>query len=301
MNYYNEIDPFAAGWLRNLIAAGLIPQGDVDTRSIVDVQASDLQAYTQCHFFSGIGGWSRALDLAGWPSDKPVWTGSCPCQSFSAAGKGEGFSDPRHLWPVWYELIRQCKPSVVFGEQVEAAIKHGWLDLVQTDLEREGYAVGPVVLPAAGFGAPHIRSRLFYVAHANNAGLEGRGDMPQRTPEQPVRASCMDSSRLTDSDHQRCNRQHALLQQWRQEQESFEAARNSQVIHNNSTNGFWGNADWLLCTDGKLRPTEPGLFPLANGVPHRVGKLRGYGNAIVPQVAAEVINAYMEYSEGVTT
>lgn len=60
------------------------------------------------------------------------------------------------------------------------------------------------------------------------------------------------------------------------------------------TNGFWGAADWLFCRDGKWRPVESGTFPLADGIPGRVGLLRGYGNAIVPQVAAEFVKAFME-------
>ena len=87
-SYYNEHDPKAAAWLRELIKAGLIPDGDVDERSIAEVKPDELRHYTQCHFFAGIGGWSLALQLAGWSADKPVWTGSCPCQPFSAAGKG---------------------------------------------------------------------------------------------------------------------------------------------------------------------------------------------------------------------
>jgi len=164
MNYYNEFDPYAAQWLRNLIDAGHIPKGEVDSRSIKDVSASDLTGYTQCHFFAGLGGWSHALRLAGWPEDRPVWTGSCPCQPFSAAGSGGGVTDERHLWPTWFNLIRQCRPDVIFGEQVDAAINHGWLDLVQSDLEAEGYASGAVGIPAAGIGAPHIRQRLWFVA-----------------------------------------------------------------------------------------------------------------------------------------
>jgi hypothetical protein len=62
----------------------------------------------------------------------------------------------------------------------------------------------------------------------------------------------------------------------------------------NSHNDFWRSADWLLCRDGKYRPVEPGTFPLAHGVAARGGKLRAYGNAIVPQVAEEVIRAYLD-------
>ena len=140
--YYNEIDPYAADWLRNLIAAGHIAPGDVDERSIEDVHPDDLRGYTQCHFFAGIGVWSYALRRAGWPDDRPVWTGSCPCQPFSAAGKGAAFDDERHLWPDWHWLIQECHPPVVFGEQVESRDGLGWLDLVQADLEGLEYACG---------------------------------------------------------------------------------------------------------------------------------------------------------------
>ena len=164
MNYYNEIDPLKAEVLREAIKHGAIAPGDVDERSISDVRGFDLAGYTQCHFFAGGGFWSLALRDAGWPDDRPVWTGSCPCPSFSAAGKGAGFADPRHLWPDWFRLIRECKPAAIFGEQVAAAIGHGWLDLVQTDLEAEAYAVGKIVFGAHSVGAPHIRQRLYFCA-----------------------------------------------------------------------------------------------------------------------------------------
>ena len=187
--YYNEIDPAAAQWLRNLIDAGHIARGDVDTRSIEDVTPNDLRGYTQCHFFAGIGGWSLALRLAGWPDDRRVWTGSCPCQPFSAAGRGDGFADQRHLWPAWFHLIKECRPNAVFGEQVAAAAGFGWLDLVSSDMEGPGYRVGSAVLGAHSVGAPHIRQRLWFVADADSStcrqGSEERGGRSQGGNAEP--------------------------------------------------------------------------------------------------------------------
>ena len=249
--YYNENDPRMAAWLRELIAAGEIPAGDVDERSIEDVAATDLVGYEQCHFFAGIGGWPLALRLAGWPDDRPAWTGSCPCQPFSAAGRHGGVDDPRHLWPAWRWLIDQCRPPVIVGEQVASKAGREWLAGVLTDLEAMAYAAAGADLCAAGVGAPHIRQRLWWVADA-------RGE---RFHWQPVR-----------------------LQPERQNETGPEAAGRSA----------WGGVIWTSCADGKARRIKPGLEPLAHGVSGRVGLLRGYGNAIVPQVAAEFVSAYME-------
>jgi DNA (cytosine-5)-methyltransferase 1 len=169
--YYNENDPFAAQWLRNLINANLIALGEVDERSIVDVRPDDLKGFVQCHFFAGIGGWSYALRLSMWPDDRPVWTGSCPCQPFSQAGKREGFTDERHLWPAFVRLIGERKPSILFGEQVASATE--WLRLVRSDLEALGYAVGAIPIEAASAGADHLRDRFFFVGHA--ASERGNG------------------------------------------------------------------------------------------------------------------------------
>jgi site-specific DNA-cytosine methylase len=172
VNYYNDNEPYVAQWLRNLIDAKLVPPGDVDDRSIKDVQAKDLEGYIQCHFFAGIAGWAYALQLANFPTDRRVWTGSCPCQPFSSAGKQRGTDDPRHLWPEWFRLIRECKPELVFGEQVDAAIRHGWLDLVFDDMENEGYTCGAAIVPACSVSAPHIRQRVWFVGVANGLQRE---------------------------------------------------------------------------------------------------------------------------------
>lgn len=196
--YYNEIDPYAAQWLRNLIAGGHIAPGDVDERSIEDVHPDDLKPYTQCHFFAGIGVWSHSLRRAGWPDDRPVWTGSCPCQPFSSAGQGDGFDDPRHLWPAFAWLIRERKPAELFGEQVASKDAEPWLDLVQADLEAMDYAFGAIAFPSAGVGAPHIRDRTYWVANANSSGRQsrskGRSTVGYRAPFEP-------DSRIVRLDH----------------------------------------------------------------------------------------------------
>lgn len=168
--YYSENDPYAAAWLRNLIAAGLVPAGDVDDRDIRDVCPDDLRGYGQVHCFAGIGGWGYAARLAGWPDDRPIWTGSAPCQPFSVAGRGKGTGDERHLWPDFFRLIRAARPAVVMGEQVAGAAGYGWLDGVRADLAGAGYASRAVDIPACAVDAPHIRSRLYWIGVADRDG-----------------------------------------------------------------------------------------------------------------------------------
>ncbi|MCM7150701.1 DNA cytosine methyltransferase [Enterobacter kobei] len=305
--YYNEIDPFAAQWLRNLIARGHIAPGEVDERSIEDVTPDDLRGFTQCHFFAGIGVWSHSLRLAGWPDDKPVWTGSCPCQPFSAAGKGDGFADERHLWPHFFHLISERRPQHVFGEQVASGNANTWFDLVQADLEGMEYAFGLVPFAAAGVGAPHIRERAYWVAHANNRiGDEGE---TLRTGRNAVLDGCI-ANRLGNTNVPRLEglvRDDSAAGWEGQAGPVTEAGVHMRPLE---VNGFWRDADWLLCRDGKWRPVEPGTFPLVDGAAsrmgrvepgvarvassNRVGRLKGYGNAINAQAAAEFIRTYME-------
>ncbi|MFK5174865.1 DNA cytosine methyltransferase [Klebsiella pneumoniae] len=382
--YYNEIDPFAAQWLRNLIAAGHIAPGEVDERSIEDVTPDDLRGFTQCHFFAGIGVWSHSLRLAGWPDDRPVWTGSCPCQPFSAAGKGDGFADERHLWPHFFHLISERRPQHVFGEQVAAGNANVWFDLVQADLEGMGYAFGLVPFTSAGIGAPHIRERAYWVANAYSVISDRRGDV--RAPGRDEYSNGGDDDRLADSNHDRqqpgqgagCRCQCAeqgidigrggengglgnanitrleglsgndgaagreratgpaaapgvhdgLANATGQLHHQCNDGTNERGRQGNTeqnrmggepvraleVNGFWRDADWLFCRDGKWRPVEPGTFPLVDGAAarlgrvepgvarvassNRVGRLKGYGNAINAQAAAAFIRAYMGVHDG---
>ena len=162
--YYNENDPSCVAILRELVRSGVIAPGDVDDRSIKEVEPDDLKGYKQCHFFAGAGLWSVAARLAGWPDDRPLWTGSCPCQPFSQAGKGAGVDDPRHLWPDLYQLIRARRPAVWMGEQVAGKAGRNWFAGVRADLVAGGYAARATDIPAGAVGAPHIRNRLYIVA-----------------------------------------------------------------------------------------------------------------------------------------
>ncbi|WP_020473363.1 DNA cytosine methyltransferase [Zavarzinella formosa] len=388
----NEFDASAAEWARELIRAGELPPGEVDERSIKEVRPKDLEGFTQCHFFAGIGGWPLALRLAGWPESVPVWTGSCPCQPYSAAGKGKGDADERNLWPEMFRLIRECRPDTIFGEQVENAVGHGWLDGISADLEGEGYAVGSCVLGAHSVGSPHIRQRLYWVAHARDAkrnwwrepqcgpeqllhasnrsgtcGMADAGSLPsryvgrsdgegsaewqeeanqlarccgdgglehatgdgrqQRRPESDrggIASGCgfgglgesfqSGLEGLTGDGHDgrepgRINPDEVgpiapaganggmALSESREQRRAWECRegeRSGELSAGRHGGGFWDTFDLIPCRDGKARRIEPGSFPLAHGIPGRVGLLRGYGNAIVPQVAAVFIRAFIE-------
>lgn len=282
--YYNEIDPYAAQWLRNLVSAGHIAPGDVDERSIVDVCPDDVRGYTQCHWFAGIGGWSSALRLARWPDERPTWTGSCPCQPFSTAGARRGFADERHLWPFWFHLIQVCRPPVVFGEQV-ANGSGPWLDLVLADLEGADYAVGAAVLPAAGVGAPHIRDRVWFVAQSDRQGQHGLPvDAEVAAVPQPVANS---TSELRNG----CGN---LGERWRPEfanggsdvSDRFSERAQIPIAGQQSAIEMPERAGWW--------DVEPRLGRVVDGFPTRAQRLRCYGNAIVPQVAAAFIASCKE-------
>lgn len=448
---YIEHDAYAAQWLRNLIAADLIAPGDVYEGDIRDIRPDELAGFTQVHAFAGIGVWSYALRRAGWPDDRPVWTASCPCQPFSAAGKGDGVADERHLWPHFFHLLQHAKPRDVplLGEQVATTDGLGWLDLVCDDLEAQAHACWPFDLCAAGFGAPHIRQRLYLAAialeclgrdaadgmvdgigeglerqrrHVDGGDQSGRigtdeagpvaetGDagklartesvrrdggygLRDRGPAEQRREVATDHGTIGElSDSESRGRgefrraveqgdvrhadggdgtpddgvdiadrdgQHAGLagdsrgqesargsnrlvpagssrprdmadtgsigrsrgegtQNWRiddgpnagrkQDNDGFVCDRKAGHERGlpGPVNGFWRDADWLFCRDGKWRPVEPGTFPLVDGTAFRVGSgsafegksranmLRGYGNAINKEQAEAFIKAVME-------
>ena len=386
-SYYNEWEAFPAQWELNLIRAGHLPDGRVDQRDIREVKEDDVEGYTQCHFFSGIGGWPYALRLAGWPATRPVWTASLPCQSFSTAGHGRGTDDERHLWPEFKRLVAACRPPVIFGEQVSSKLaREDWWPRVSSDFQAMGYSVRAFDLCAAGIGAPHIRQRIYWCAvavdYAAAAGSrdvadstverrrETRGALSTDLQERIVGDGSIDSSSMADAE---CYRQHrsggvegsrggheltdrnpdgrdmadpkrrrrmgaaaydrehtapgrperdtalngGVTGEGRGDEGSAGMGNTygqglergadqwnspSERAVEPSGMGAWDDAVWIECADGKIRripdpETQPQLHPLAYGIPGRVGRLRAYGNAIVPQVAAVFIQAVMETLE----
>lgn len=254
--------------------------------------------------------------------------------AFQLGRQRRGFTDERHLWPAWFHLIDQRRPCTVFGEQVASKDGLPWLDLVCSDLEDTGYAVAPFDICAAGIGAPHIRQRLWFVAHAegggSGAGLRGNGQAGSRGiisanngaayglchtlregleghaghggPAQGWKESFGPASETGDFSGLAEAEQINTGERGRTGSKEGARIQCGIVANGRSVlgaerpgpvNGLWRDADWLLCRDGKWRPVEPGTFPLAHGVPARVGRLRAYGNAIVPEVAAEFVRAYM--------
>lgn len=329
---YNEIEPYPAQWMRNLVEAGHIARGEVHEGSIADLEPHHVRGFTQAHFFAGLGGWSHALRLAGWPDWRAVWTGSCPCQPFSQAGRGKGFEDARHLWPTWFRLIRECQPAIVFGEQVASSDGLRWLDVVSSDLEGAGYAVAAADLCAGGVGAPHLRQRLYFVAFSTRIRLQGRhfrgGGVQEEShglfpPGPGTDVSAMAHSHgighhlengyagggghgtgpLAHPHHLRAGAGGPYQAPGAAGGVQGEGNERKRIWTEPGASGgavlgpAWAGAHWVECLDGKARAFEPGAFPLAHGVPARVGRLRAYGNAIVPQVAALFIRSVMDLLE----
>jgi DNA (cytosine-5)-methyltransferase 1 len=304
MNYYNEFDPYAAQWLRNLIDAGHIARGEVDTRSIKDVRASDLTGFVQCHFFAGLGGWSHALRLAGWPEDRPVWTGSCPCQPFSAAGAQKGTADDRHLWPVWFNLIRECRPELSLVSKLKQRLTTDGSTLFKLTWREKATPAGRLVSRLAAsarrisdndFGSwptpkaldgraahgPHdgsanAPSNTF--ANANDSVADQRrptlASWPTpNTPSGPNVKSTPTHTGWMDLEGA------ATLASWpttttRTITRAVPGGGAAGTTRSARTRrwtwraiSFWSDCDWLPCRDGKARPVEPGTFPLAHGAP----------------------------------
>ena len=245
--------------------------------------------------FSGIGGIDLGLERAGmtcawqseiepyacqvlkkhWPAIPNVgdirgidWTtvgtvdvvaGGYPCQPFSYAGRRAGADDPRHLWPMFAECLRVVRPRYALLENVSGHLSLGFGD-VQADLAALGYDTQWDCIPAAAVGAPHLRDRVFVIA---------------------TRRDGMDSDSSSESN----GTFNVAAQSWSSpmantHQQGLQGQRRPGVPKRQTTVRHTRPVCWWQ--------SEPGVGRVANGVPHRVDRLRGLGNAVVPQVAEHI-------------
>lgn len=265
--YYNDNNHFCAQVLRINIQRGLLPEGTIDERSITEIHASDFVGYNQVHLFAGIGGFPYGLALAGFPQSIRVLTGGFPCQDISKAGKGAGLKGEKSgLWSEMYRLILEaidcdCRFDYILIENVSALTGRGLADIL-TDLAKAGYDAEWFCLRASDAGAPHARERIFLVVYTSGTGWRKR-DL------------------ATIADHQ------------------------GYIAGGSAENGIQGQLKPLMgrVLDGISRWLDMHRWParrdkeqhaweqprvIANKVAHRGARLEALGNAIVPQLVAEI-------------
>ncbi len=254
------------------------------------------------HVFCDIDPFSQAILKKHWPKAKiyddikklegggaftgtvDLVTGGFPCQPFSTAGKRRGTEDDRHLWPAMLRVIREAAPRWVIGENVGGLLT--WdgglvLERVLLDLEGEGYEAWPFVIPACSLNAPHRRDRVWIVAHAigSDAGRETRTDASASASQGLRQRDAVEQSREPDTF--RLSADSPSERRKRKERQTRGLSQSSLATWNN-----WPEAVARLCSvdDGLPRG-------LARPRGWRNAALKGAGNAIVPQVAAQIMLA----------
>ena len=336
MILYNDNDNYCCKVLRTRVNDGQLPSGVVDPRPIQELEPDLLRAFRQIHLFAGIGGFPLGLRWAGVPLDWSILTGGFPCQDISIAGKGAGIDGDRSgLWSEMLRCIRMARPQIVCVENVAALLVRG-LDRVVRQLAEIGYDCEWHCIPASYVGAPHRRDRVWIVGHAvdlrqlqpqgcepdkrrrtgdtgatvaDAAGCvcdgEFRGQRPKVRPERYGEA-------VPDTDStglEGCGAEHGLPETGEEKQvigccdDLHDANRSSGHErrgaasrprgHHRVTGGRIGgdesNHNWA---------TEPNVGRVAHGVPARVDRLKGLGNAIVPQVAQYIGRHLLERWRG---
>jgi DNA (cytosine-5)-methyltransferase 1 len=212
-----------------------------------------------------------------------IVSGGFPCQPYSTAGKRLGKDDERHLWPEMLRVIREVKPQWVVGENVRGLVS--WsnglvFEEVCADLETAGYEVQPFILPAASVGAPHLRYRIWFVAHSGKRKCEiGSDEYRKRKNETQIGA------RLDDRTTRSCPTWVTANAYQTGCEKQYVAAIPKEPGFNSR---FFANK-WLHW------PTQPPVCGRNDGVSNRVDRIAALGNAIVPQVAYQIFKSIVEY------
>ena len=263
--------------------------------------------------FCDIEPWSRKILAKHWPdvpieedvkvlANEPekipaggrdtILTAGYPCQPFSHAGMRKGEEDDRHIWPYIREIVAQKRPAWCVFENVYGHVSMG-LDTVLSNLEADGFASRCFIVPACGVDAPHRRDRVWIIAHANSNGQPNRAKHEQRMAEDVADTSC---GRYRDEEKEICTRRDTVVSGSATTAnvaytDSFterkQGDRPDRKSVNSSAAGKWSAARHRPADTGWW-PTEPSVGRVANGIPGRVDRIRGLGNAIVPQIAMQI-------------
>ena len=209
--------------------------------------------------------------------DCDILTAGYPCQPFSFAGERRGAEDDRHIWPDIFSIVQRKRPAWCVFENVYGHISMD-LDEVLSDLELESYSVRPFIVPACATDAPHRRDRVWIIAR--NVGdtrckfRKERGDSEEGQASirgEPASVNKRSGKDVADSDS-------AGLQGRENARDISQsgAQRNEQPPRRGERR------------NGQNWKPEPAVGRVANGIPRRVDRIKGLGNAIVPQVAQRI-------------
>ncbi len=235
-----------------------------------------------------------------------IITGGYPCQPFSQAGRKKGEEDPRHLWPEYFRLIKECRPTWVIGENVSGHIKLG-LDSVLADLESEGYAVRTFSISAASIGSNHKRERVWVVAHTRQPGRRiessrntkslGRGSFEETKWSTNTNKASGSSERTTtvaDTKSERTRKNDERV--W--ERSSRASRRETTTIPNTNSDREKRNQSKNRQGSGSEQNNwwniEPDVGRVAHGIPDRTHRLRALGNSVVPHIPYYLAQSILE-------
>jgi DNA (cytosine-5)-methyltransferase 1 len=233
---------------------------------------AEIDSYASRVLAKNFPGITNYGDIKNVPAIDNVWlvTGGFPCQPFSVAGKRAGTNDDRWLWPEMAEVIERVNPNWVLAENVPGIVSME-LDTVLADLERLNYSSWPIIIPAVGVNAPHRRDRVWIVANA--------------------RCKCREKIWTESTTNQ------STKTIYNKRCDQIMANANSTRLEGRSEHRY-DTTQWSVGTSGRTVPaiweSEPQLGRVAHGIPHRVDRLRGLGNAIVPQVAYQIISMMLD-------
>lgn len=278
--------------------------------------------------FSGIGGMSLGLEMAGgfetvafceqdkycqamlrqhWPDvpifddvrklhfDQPVdlVCGGYPCQPFSQAGQRRGAEDDRHLWPEMRRIVDECRPSWVLGENVAGHITLG-LDEVLSDLETLGYACRAFIVPAVAVDARHRRDRVWIIAHADrDREPDGAVHETARSRQLVVAHSDNRNGRWREERRPQGNREFSVYCKNDADPQGLRSQGFGEKPDNAASVGLRGGKTERAANTW---PIEPVVGRVAHGVPARVDRIKALGNAVVPQVVAQIGRAIIQVS-----